>query len=208
MDTLGFEYYSAFTICSGGAYGDSCTTMGAPNGASPMTNSFVTGLYWYNSAGFGGNGSQMTLPKATPASGAGKWINSGGQQFYNFTPGGCSGFIFWPSTQNIGILLSVSYNDVTGLKEVSADNEFSVNQNYPNPFNKSTEITYNLTKSSNVAFSVYDMTGRELVHNNYTTVAPGNHVVTLQANQFTPGIYFYSFNVNGTKVTRKMVITQ
>ena len=61
---------------------------------------------------------------------------------------------------------------------------------------------------SNVAFSVYDMTGRELVHNNYTTVAPGNHVITIQANRFTPGIYFYSFNVNGTKVTRKMVITQ
>jgi len=207
-DTLGFEYYSAFIQCGGSAYSDSCTTMGVKNGASPATNSFVTGLYWYNQAhAFGGNGSQITLPIATPAGNAGLWVNSGGQQFYNFNPG-CGNFFFWPGVQNIGILVSTSYEDVTGVNEVKANNGLTVGQNYPNPFNQNTEITYNLNKSSDVAFAVYDMTGRELVNNNYSTVAPGQHVISLQANQFTPGIYFYTFKVNGSAVTKKMVITQ
>jgi hypothetical protein len=207
-DTLGFEYYSAFIQCGGAAYSDSCTTMGVKNGSSPATNSFVTGLYWYNQAhAFGGNGAQETFPIATPAANAGLWVNNGGQQFYNFNPG-CGAFFFWPGVQNIGILVSTSYEDVTGVNEVSKNNGLSVGQNYPNPFNQNTEITYNLNKSSDVVFTVYDMTGRELVNSNYSTVTPGQHVISLQANQFTPGIYFYTFNVNGSVVTKKMVITQ
>ena len=135
MCVLLCEYYSAFTQCSGGAYSDSVTTIGPVNGSAPHTNSFVTGCYWYNSAAFGGNGASETFPLSAGVN-AGKWVNSGGQQFYGFTPSGCSGFIFYPSVQDIGILCSVSYTDVTGINEVSA-NGLSVNQNYPNPFNKS-----------------------------------------------------------------------
>lgn len=109
--------------------------------------------------------------------------------------------------QNINIYAMVDLDPPSGVNEV-ASKGFSVGQNYPNPFNNNTEISYNLTKSANVQFTVCDMTGRELVSNNYSTVAPGQHVINLQASQFTPGIYFYTFNVNGNKVTRKMVITQ
>jgi len=94
-----------------------------------------------------------------------------------------------------------------GVNNIPAP-EFSISQNTPNPFNQSTVIKYNLTKSSNVVFTVYDMTGRELTNSTYSTVAPGQHSIELAANQFTPGVYLYTFNINGVKVTKRMVITE
>ena len=52
--------------------------------------------------------------------------------------------------------------------------DLRVGQNAPNPFNQNTQIKYNLTRSSDVVFTVHDLAGRELVRNNYTTVAPGS----------------------------------
>ncbi len=101
----------------------------------------------------------------------------------------------------------IHFEDVTGVNELS-ENGFSVSQNYPNPFNQKTQITYNLTKSSKVEFAVYDLAGRELINNKYSTVAPGQHIINLEANQFSPGIYLYTFNVNGALLTKKMVITR
>lgn len=110
--------------------------------------------------------------------------------------------------QNVNVyVMATADTGTAGINDISSRG-FSVGQNYPNPFNKTTEISYSLTKEASVVFTVCDMTGRELVNNTYNTVTPGQHVISLQASQFTPGIYFYTFNVNGTKVTRKMVITQ
>jgi hypothetical protein len=206
MDTLGITYYSAFTQCSGSAYSDSVTTMGPANGAAPHSNSFINGLYWFNSKDFGGNGASEQFPLTSGAK-QGDWVNTGGQQFFGFTPGGCAGFIWYPYVQNITIMASVDYNLSTGINNVAASG-LSVGQNFPNPFNKTTQINYTLTKSSDVTFSVYDMTGRVLVNNVYTNSGAGQHTITLSANSFSPGVYFYTFNVNGSKTTNKMVITE
>lgn len=111
--------------------------------------------------------------------------------------------------QDLAIFSTVSYtnNLTTGISNV-VNNGFNVNQNQPNPFNQTTTINYSLTKSSNVEFSVYDMAGRKVMANTYTEVTPGQHTIKLGANEFSPGIYFYSFNVNGNVVTKKMVITE
>jgi hypothetical protein len=109
--------------------------------------------------------------------------------------------------QDIALFAEVSFRNPTGVNEV-ATSGLSVGQNYPNPFNKETTISYSLTKSSDVTFTIYDMTGRILTNNNYGSVASGQHTINLSANSFSPGIYFYSFNVNGSVVTKKMVITE
>ncbi|HXP49913.1 MAG TPA: T9SS type A sorting domain-containing protein [Bacteroidia bacterium] len=108
--------------------------------------------------------------------------------------------------ENINVFSMVTFTP-TGVNEVSASG-LNVSQNYPNPFNRTTQINYSVTKSSDVVFNVYDVTGRKIVSNNYTEVAPGQHIITLGANQFTPGVYFYTFNVNGNIVTKRMVITE
>ncbi|HTB31792.1 MAG TPA: T9SS type A sorting domain-containing protein [Bacteroidia bacterium] len=209
LDTLGPAYYSAFTICGASAYSDSVTSIGPVDGAIPHANSFITGLYWFNSSDFGGNGTQETFPLVNGIH-AGLWYNTGGLQFFNYTP--CNKnppFIWYPYMQNIAILLSLTYtNDLTtGINNI-ASSGLSVEQNYPNPFNKTTQIVYNLTRSSDVTFSVYDMTGRVLVNNTISNSGAGQHTINLNANSFSPGIYFYTFNVNGSNLTRKMVITE
>jgi hypothetical protein len=101
----------------------------------------------------------------------------------------------------------VTFTNTTGVDELKA-NGFSVNQNYPNPFNKQTRINYNLTKEAAVNFTVCDLAGRQLVSNNVSSTGPGQHTITLDANTFTPGVYFYTFTVNGVNLTHKMVVTQ
>lgn len=141
---------------------------------------------------------------------------------YGLLPTSAGGFIYYdcngngsydPGTDGVAYyenayiwaLVHTAIN--TGINSVT-ESGLSVAQNYPNPFNKETQISYSLTKTSDVTFSVYDITGRVLLNNVYTNSTPGQHVINLSANSFSPGIYFYTFNVNGSTVTKKMVITE
>jgi hypothetical protein len=194
-DTFGFLYgYPTY----------SCTT---PAGPLPDTskwgmkivpkltaNSFTNGYGYYTAAGH--KGAPITLPAVA-------YGGAGGFGYACTTPANTSALPF----QDIAMFALVDYKNITGIDQVAA-NGFSVSQNYPNPFNKNTNITYSLTKESDVVFSVYDMTGRKLVENTYGNVSGGQHVISLSANQFTPGVYFYTFKANGNIVTKRMVITE
>jgi Secretion system C-terminal sorting domain len=194
LDTLGFLYGFPEYICtptggSAGIYAD--TTL---FGIYPISttypiraNSFVSGWQYF---GLG----VLTLPNS-----------SYGEGIYYACTGGQSGVLYW---QDIGMAAEVSYTPVsTDVNKVQSTG-LSVGQNYPNPFNQQTQITYSLSKSADVTFSVYDMIGRVLVNNVYTNCSQGQHTINLNANSFSPGVYFYTFNVNGNKVTKKMVITE
>lgn len=197
-DSMGFLYGSPTYTCTTPAQANPDTTFIGENipVTSPkhslMANSYTYGYSWFTT---GHKGASVVLPDVAN----GDFIG-----YPCTTPKNTSAGPF----QDIAIFAKVSFtNTVTGINGVS-DNEFSVSQNYPNPFNRNTEITYNVTRSSDVVFNVYDMTGRKLVDNTYSNVASGQHTISLSANQFTPGIYFYTFNVNGKSVTKKMVITE
>jgi hypothetical protein len=129
--------------------------------------------------------------------------STGGYVYYGVA---CSDTGFYYE-QDAAIFASITYSNTTGIKTINA-NGLSVGQNYPNPFNNQTQITYSLTKSSDVAFTVCDITGRVIMTTNLNQVAPGQHVINLSANTLSPGIYFYSFDVNGSRVTKKMIITE
>jgi hypothetical protein len=101
----------------------------------------------------------------------------------------------------------INFTNTTGINELKTSGIY-VSQNSPNPFRTHTEITYNLVASSNVLFTVNDLTGRELMNKLFASQEPGKYVITLEANQFAPGIYFYTFIVNGSSVTKKMVVGQ
>jgi hypothetical protein len=197
IDTFGFLYGSPSYNCAaaGGAYPDTTYIGTVIPFTSPAgkvrANSFSNGWeYFYGSPTF--TGTPLSLPNT---------------KYGAFLQYGCgtaaSIGLDW---QDIAMYAEVSFV-VTGVNEVSA-NGLDVAQNFPNPFNKATQINYTVTKSSDVVFNVYDLTGRKIMGNTYSEVAPGQHVINISANQFTPGVYFYTFNVNGKSVTKRMVITE
>ncbi|MEG8989734.1 alpha-amylase family glycosyl hydrolase [Ignavibacteria bacterium 4148-Me] len=80
-----------------------------------------------------------------------------------------------------------------------------LSQNYPNPFNPSTSIDYYLPDNGNVKLSVYDLLGKEIstLFNEYKTA--GYYRINFEPDRLSSGVYFYSLEFNGNKLTRKML---
>ncbi len=85
-------------------------------------------------------------------------------------------------------------------------NHFILSQNYPNPFNPSTNIKFELPKSSMVRLSVYDILGREvsvLVNERKT---PGTYEVSFDGSGLASGVYLYRLTAGSFVQTRKMLV--
>jgi hypothetical protein len=86
-------------------------------------------------------------------------------------------------------------------------NNITIAQNQPNPFNNQTTINYSLNNQSNVSFNITDITGREIYTIQNQIQQAGKHNIKLNAENFSEGLYYYSFNCNGKIVTNKMIVT-
>ena len=69
-------------------------------------------------------------------------------------------------------------------------------------------IRYNIAKSANVALEVYDVTGKLVESVDQGQQVAGQHQIDLNTASYAPGVYFYTLNVDGVKVTRKMIIAE
>ncbi len=102
------------------------------------------------------------------------------------------------------------YDSVTGIDDVvPADPKVShleLFQNYPNPFNPSTTIRYLLPKAEYVNLKVYNVLGRsvEILVHEYQDA--GYHSVTLRAEEFSSGVYFYRLEAGHFVETKKLLI--
>ena len=97
---------------------------------------------------------------------------------------------------------SKTINDnVAGLKEGE------LIQNVPNPFVSTTQIVFKLNTECDVKISISDYTGKSLKTINLGVKETGTHSITFSAQDFNPGIYFYTLITNGIPTeTRKMII--
>ncbi|HWY10895.1 MAG TPA: tail fiber domain-containing protein [Bacteroidia bacterium] len=82
-----------------------------------------------------------------------------------------------------------------------------IKQNTPNPFNKETNIEYFIAeKNSESSILVFDMNGKLLKTFKLNNIGSGT--LTISANDFQPGMYYYSLIVNAKEVgTKKMILT-
>ncbi len=72
---------------------------------------------------------------------------------------------------------------------------FNLKQNYPNPFNPSTTIEYSVPGTENVTIKLYDITGREVETLLNKVVAPGHHIINMNAGGLSSGVYFYRITI-------------
>lgn len=104
--------------------------------------------------------------------------------------------------------LEIQGNLITSVdEEVIAPNTFKLHQNYPNPFNPSTVISFSLSRSSKVALTVFDISGKEIAVLINETKNAGNHSKTFDASNLSSGVYFYQLKTeSGFTQTHKMLL--
>ena len=78
-------------------------------------------------------------------------------------------------------------------------------QNVPNPFLETTDIRFKLPSTSNVLFTVFDVTGRVLMQEN-TSYDAGLHTIRLNREQLnSTGVMYYKIETDFGTDSRKMI---
>lgn len=83
---------------------------------------------------------------------------------------------------------------------------FKLYQNYPNPFNPITKIRFELPKSSNVKFIIYDILGKEVATLVNKKLSSGSYEVDWDGTGNTSGVYFYRLVTEEYSETKKMLL--
>ena len=84
--------------------------------------------------------------------------------------------------------------------------QFELYQNHPNPFNSATTISFQLTKASNVEFTIYNLTGQleETLMNQKKDA--GYYSIQWDASQYSSGVYIYRIQADGFSAVKKCIL--
>lgn len=85
---------------------------------------------------------------------------------------------------------------------------YALSQNYPNPFNPSTNIEFSIAKAGHVKLEVFNVLGQNVATLVDQKMAPGSYRYTWNAINQPTGLYFYTWQVDDLKVTRKMMLVK
>jgi hypothetical protein len=100
------------------------------------------------------------------------------------------------------IVYSIYGNSTVGINELEKVG-FTLGQNVPNPFTAGSAISYQLANDAkSVMFTVTDVMGRVISFEKAASTI-GTH--TLNIGSFAAGVYYYSLNVDGKVITKKMI---
>lgn len=177
-----------------------------------QTLPFIAGTPIYDicflnsNTGYAGYGFDKILKTTNGGNDWGYQVDTGGSlhlSFIDVLNGWTANFIGITHTINGGG--QITY---TGLQNINNEipNSFKLYQNYPNPFNPITNVKYQITQSTFVNITVYDILGRNietLVNENQKA---GTYLVDWNAQKYTSGIYFYKLITKDYSETRKMTL--
>lgn len=108
---------------------------------------------------------------------------------------------------NIAIFPVIDANFV-GINDDQTYNGMKLSA-FPNPAVDQTTISYSLeTSMNNVKLIVYDLTGKEILREEYGNQAAGLYNINLDVSELNAGNYFYSLIGNGSRLTKRMVVVK
>lgn len=95
-----------------------------------------------------------------------------------------------------------------GLTAGQTPEAITLHQNIPNPFNQETRIGFNIPREvANAQLFIYNLQGNQL--KTITIAERGKNHVTIQASEFTPGMYIYTLIADGKEVaSKRMILTK
>lgn len=95
---------------------------------------------------------------------------------------------------------------VAGIESLDLT-KFDVEQNAPNPFGDKSQIRFSSVNASDVEFKVYNLLGA-IVYDTKSKSTKGVNTITVDANQFAPGVYMYSIKNGDAIITKRMVVSK
>lgn len=106
------------------------------------------------------------------------------------------------------ILKTTNGGEPIGISPISTEipSNYELHQNYPNPFNPSTQIKFDLPKSSFVKLIVYDVLGKEVTSLVNEELNLGEYSVDWNAVNFPSGVYFYTLISDDFIQNKKMIL--
>jgi len=111
--------------------------------------------------------------------------------------------------------ISKANNILTGINDnfASGVKDFKLFPNFPNPFNNSTTITYQISKSSFVNLTIYNLSGQKVAILVNENNAAGKYRVSWngndeQGNNLGSGVYLYVLKVNNFSTIKKMLLAK
>ncbi|MCB1048286.1 MAG: T9SS type A sorting domain-containing protein [Calditrichaeota bacterium] len=84
----------------------------------------------------------------------------------------------------------------------------SLEHNAPNPFNPDTIIRFNLPGSGRVSLTVHDIMGRPVTTLLDGGLGAGEHRIRFDGSGLASGIYFYTLEYEGSRLTRSMLLVK
>lgn len=84
--------------------------------------------------------------------------------------------------------------------------EFELRQNYPNPFNPATKIPFRLRNSAHVKLVIYNVNGQVVNTLVNEKLAAGSYEYEFNASEMATGTYFYRITVDGSTLTKRMML--
>ena len=96
--------------------------------------------------------------------------------------------------------------DIKVKSEPYTLSKFILYPNFPNPFNPTTSISYELSQTTHVNLTVFDLQGHRITPLVNEVQHSGYYCKIWDACNVAAGIYFYRLRINdGYMVTKKMV---
>lgn len=111
-------------------------------------------------------------------------------------------------------LYKVENGQPTSIKQVPVSTEeapeipnaVSLKQNYPNPFNPTTNIEFELDKTTFTKLTVFDVLGRK-VRELVNEIRPaGPNTIEFNATNLASGVYLYRLEANGVVQTKRLTL--
>jgi hypothetical protein len=101
-------------------------------------------------------------------------------------------------------LEDINFNGTLGVNELSKSIEFVL---FPNPSTGSATIDFTISDNADIKYNVVDVIGRIVEQEKSLNLSPGHHSFVVNESQtLKAGIYFVSFELNGQKISRKLII--
>jgi len=88
--------------------------------------------------------------------------------------------------------------------------DFTVFQNAPNPVKDFTTFSWELENTSDVKFTIFDISGRKVFEKDFGNQTIGKHSFQISANEagLSDGFYTYTITVDNQMISQKMIINK